>query len=256
MKQSKELKLAIKAAKAAGKILMKNFRSGVSAKNKSLHELVTPVDVESEKAIVSMLEKEFPDYGILAEESASKEKKSDSTWIIDPIDGTHNYFFGLPMFAVSIALQKRDKIQCGVIFLPALNELYYAERGKGAFMNGKRISVSKRPMEKAVVAISARIVASPKRLDFFKEFYPKIFSSRNFGSACFALANLAAGNIDAAINFNNKPWDFAAGWLLVEEAGGILTAFGGTPASLSNGAYIASSGVFHEFLARETEGLK
>lgn len=256
MRQSRELDVAIRAAKAAGKILMSNFRTGVKAKTKFAKELVTPIDLLSEKTIVSILEKEFPDYSFLAEEKGSRDSGSEFTWVIDPIDGTHNFFFGLPMFAVSIGLQKGNEMQCGVILLPVFDELYTAERGKGAFLNGKKIHVSKRPMEEAITNICGHVWTDYKKLDALKGLIPQVFNSRVLGSACFVLANIAAGNLDATVEFNDKPWDFAAGWLLVEEAGGKFTDFEGQKMSFDKGAYLASNGVFHEKLVKAMEALK
>lgn len=256
MKQSKELQAAIKAAKAAGKILMQNFNKGITASMKTPGELVTPIDLKSEKKIISILRSEFPDYGILSEEAGAMQKESDCRWIIDPLDGTHNFFFGLPMFGVSIALEKKGAIQCGAIILPALNELYTAEKGKGTFLNGKRIKVSRREMKDSAITICVHMFKDPKNIDLAKQIAPTVFSTRVLGSSNFALAMVAAGRIDATVELKEKPWDLAAGWLLVEEAGGRLTGLNGEEMSLEKIGYIASSGVFHDRLVEITGASK
>jgi len=245
---SKELETAIEAAKAAGKILLESYGKQISAERKFTKELVTPLDLQCEKNILSILQRDFPSYSVWSEENGSVEKDSDYCWIVDPLDGTHNFFFGLPIFGVSIALAKKGSIQCGVIWLPVLKELYTAEREKGSFLNGKKISVSKRPIKDAAVNFCERFFESDKRIQAFKQVAEMTLGLRHFGAASFALPALASGRIDAVLEFNEKPGDFAAGWLMIEEAGGKITTFDGKKMSLEKDSYIASSGVFHKKL--------
>lgn len=249
MKQSKELGVAIKAAKEAGKILMKNFGTGFTARKKSADEFVTEVDFASERRIISLLAEAFPDYPVLAEESGFSGKKGSCRWIVDPLDGTHNFFFGIPVFGVSIAFEKDGIIQCGVLALPFVGELYSAEKGKGAFLNGNPIKVSERTLNEARVNLCAGMWKRVNNFEKVKELTQNISSASVLGSSVFALVKLASGAIDATVEFNDKLWDFAAGWLLVEEAGGRLTAFDGSRMSFEKTRYIASNGVFHKQLA-------
>ncbi len=254
MRMSKELQVAVKAAEAAAQILRRDFNKAITPAKKSAKELVTKFDVESEKKIISILQKEFPDYSILAEESGSVQKESDFRWIIDPLDGTHNFVWGIPIFGVSIALEKAGVIQCGVIVLPLLEEVYTVERDKGAFLNGKRVAVSSRKMEEAAINICCHLWEEPERANLEKELSSMVFDTRVLGSSNFALAKVASGGIDATIEFHDRPSDFAAGWLLVEEAGGRLTTFEGEKMSFSEIKYIASSGVFHDKLVKVMGG--
>lgn len=247
---SKELEVAMKAAKAASKILLENFQKGISAKRKSIQELVTEADLKSEAKIIEILQKSFPDYAIWSEEAGDLEQKNDCRWIIDPLDGTHNFFCGIPIFGISIALAVEGKIQCGVIHLPVFNELYTVERGKGAFMNGKPITVSKRPMEDASINICEHFIKSGTGIEKLREIMSKILAPRRFGSAVFSFACIASGRIDAIIESEEKIGDFAAGWLLVEEAGGKITTLSGGKFSLDHSSYLASSGVFHKELIK------
>jgi len=256
MRQSKELKVAIRAAKAAGKILMKNYGKHVPARRKSAHELVTPVDIACEKKIISIIKRNFPTHKIWSEEIGSIKGKSDYRWIIDPLDGTHNFFLGLPLFGVSIALAKNGIIQCGVILMPVFKELFYTEKGKGAFLNGKRIHVSKRKLKDSAVNFCQHFHDSNKRMLALKSIAFNVLAVRRFGAATFNLSSLAAGRIDGLIEFQEKLGDFAAGWLLIEEAGGKFTTLGGKKFSLKHNSYIASSNVFHKRLVKAMEGVK
>jgi myo-inositol-1(or 4)-monophosphatase len=252
----KELDTAIEAVRGAGKILKQNFGQGTTARKKSAGELVTPVDIECEKKIVSILQRDFPDYNVWSEEMGAVENESDCRWVVDPLDGTHNFVFGIPVFGVSIALEKRGRVHCGAIFLPLLNELFTAERGKGAFLNGSRIRVSKRKMGDALVDLWPRFLESPSVMERFARISAGAFKVRLLASASSTLASIAAGRIDAALAFNSKQGDFAAGWLLVEEAGGKLTRVNGSKFSIRDSAYIASSGVFHKELVEIMGGEK
>lgn len=139
----------IKAAKEAGKVLMKNYGKIKNIKTKEKNSYVTNIDLESEKTIFSIIRKKFPEHNIISEESGSLNKKSEYTWYIDPLDGTHNYINNIPIFGVSIALAQNKIVKYGAICLPYFNEFYIAEKGKGAFLNGKRIKVSnKKKFEK------------------------------------------------------------------------------------------------------------
>jgi len=252
---SKELDAAVRAARAGSKVLVENFRKGLPAERKSPRELVTEADLKSESRIIGILQDSFPDYALWSEEAGDLRQEHDHRWIVDPLDGTHNFFFGLPIFGIAIALAVKGRIKCSAISLPAFNELYTAERGKGAFLNGRRIHVSKRPMENAAAILCEHFFDSPEGFKKFKELESKLFSIRRFGASVFSHGALASGYIDAIVEFREKIGDFAAGWLLVEEAGGKFTTISGDEFSLDNSSYIASSGVFHKQLVEIMEGL-
>jgi myo-inositol-1(or 4)-monophosphatase len=245
---SKELDVVVEAAKEAGKILLKNFGKPITAKYKTEIELVTEIDVECEKKILSILKRDFPDYSVWAEESGQENNDSDYRWIIDPLDGTHNYFYGLPLFGVSIALAKKDKSELGAILLPISNELFTVERGKGAFLNGKPIKVSKRQPSESLVNICSSLLYSKEGGEMLKGLKDFVFSTRALESAVIHLSGVACGRIDALIEGNEKLGDYGVGHLLVEEAGGRVSNFDGTDFSWGNPRYLASSGVFHDKL--------
>ncbi len=253
---SKELNVAIEAAREAGKILLKNFGNPITAKHKTAGELVTAIDIESEKKILSILQRDFPDYSVWAEESGQEDNESDYRWIIDPLDGTHNYFFGLPLFGVSIALAKKGKSELGAILLPVFNELFTVERGRGAFLNGKPIRVSKRQASESVVNICSSLLRLENSVELLNRVKALVFNTRFFGSAVFQLSGIACGRIDAVIEGNEKLGDYAVGHLLVEEAGGKVSNFDGGPFTLRGPSYLASSGVFHDELVEIMRGMK
>lgn len=250
MTKSKELRVAIEAARAGGKILMNNFEKQVTAKHKSARELVTAVDIESENKILSILKRDFPDYSVWAEESGQEDNESDYRWIIDPLDGTHNYFFGIPLFGVSIALAKDGKSELGAILLPVFNELFTVERGKGAFLNGKPINVSKRQASESVVNICSSLLQLENKVELLNKVKDLVFNTRFLGSAVVQLSGIACGRIDALIEGNEKLGDYAVGHLLVEEAGGKVSKFDGSSFIPGAPSYLASSGVFHDELVK------
>ncbi len=230
MRQSKELKVAIKAAKAAGRIIMNHYGNlhYVRLKSPTLG-IVTEADIQSQKKIKKVILKSFPKAKFFAEED-KVHRARDKAWLVDPIDGTHNFYRGFPLFAVSIALVKQRKPVLGVIYMPITKELFYAEKGKGAFLDGKRIHVSKiREPQEAMfdMAISNRHGLRKKHSHDFKRLLSIMGYIRVSGSAATRLAFIAAGRVDAYIEFGMWPWDWAAGAVLVQEAGGKVTNFEG-----------------------------
>lgn len=207
-----------------GEFQLENFEElHVIETKANINDLVTEIDKESERRITEFIEENFPEHSILAEEGTEKEKSSEYKWIIDPLDGTVNYAHGFPIFAISMALQKNGEFLFGAIFAPKLDELFWAEKGKGAYLNQRRIHVSDcDSLDKALLATGFPYVRNGPydNLQFFNHFYQITRGLRRPGSAAFDLACVAAGRLDGFWEFNLKPWDVAAAVGIVAEAGG------------------------------------
>ena len=229
------LNVAIKAARAAGSIINRAALDveAVRISQKQVNDFVTEVDHASEAAIIETLLTAYPDHGILAEESGSEHGNphADHIWIIDPLDGTTNFIHGFPIYCVSIALQVRGRIEQAVIFDPSRNDLFTATRGRGAFLNDRRIRVSKRTQLKECL-ISTGFPFRPgdnfnNYLLMMGDVMQKTAGLRRPGSAALDLAYVAAGFTEAFFETGLSPWDVAAGSLLVTEAGGLVGNFTG-----------------------------
>lgn len=225
---SKRKQIAIRAAQEVGRILLNNFGRKISIKSKGDRDLVTNIDKKAEKTILKLIRNNFPTDGILSEESPYSPSSSGYKWIIDPIDGTHNFIHNIPIFGTSIAVEFKDKVVLGLIYMPCTNELYIAQKGKGAYRNGKKIFVSKRKLKEATLIYDSSIrFHKNEMLKSLGELLERAFNVRMFGSTVRGLTYVAEGKVEAEIEFNDKVWDFAAGLLLVEEAGGKSTDFRG-----------------------------
>ncbi|NQT06263.1 MAG: inositol monophosphatase [Candidatus Omnitrophica bacterium] len=248
---SEFLNVAVKAAKAAGKIHLKYFDKDLKTKSKGRSfDLVTVADTETEKRIVSEIRSFFPDHNFLGEEDTYKKTGSKYTWIIDPLDGTNNFAHHVPIFCVSIALAKGDEVILGVIYDVTRNELFHTEKGKGAFLNKKRISVSSAENLRKAILITGfyydRGDEMVMTLDTVKRFLElQVMGIRRFGAAALDLCNIACGRASGFWEFLLNPWDFAAGKLLVEEAGGRVTGPKGEDIGLKPSFLIASNGKIH-----------
>ena len=247
------LNVAVEAAREGGKFLKKNLGKVRSIERKGGQEknLVTEIDKGSEELIIKLIRKHFPAHDILAEESgARKGAASEYRWIIDPLDGTTNYTHAFPVFCVSIGLEWKGKLLCGVIYDPNTNELFTAERGKGAFLNGKRIGVSKTPTLQNSLLVTGfpyNIAENPHHaIERFVSFLMKSQAVRRMGSAALDLAYVACGRFDGFWEVALQPWDMAAGVLLVEEAGGLVTDFSGGSMDIYKGALLSSNGKIHD----------
>ena len=220
----KELYKVLDFIKEIGDFQLENFEKiHVIETKSSIHDLVTDIDKESERRITEFLEEVFPEHSILAEEGTRKDKQSEYMWIIDPLDGTVNYAHGFPIFAISMALHKNDEFVFGAVYLPKLDELFWAEKGKGAYLNQRRIHVSDcESLEKALLATGFPYVRSGPydNLQFFDHFYHITRGLRRPGSAAFDMACVAAGSVVGFWEFNLKPWDVAAAAGIIIEAGG------------------------------------
>ncbi|MCG8570216.1 MAG: inositol monophosphatase [Spirochaetes bacterium] len=192
-------------------------------------DLVTEADKKSEEIILSFIKKKFPDHSILAEESGQNNQVSDYLWAIDPLDGTINYAKGIPIFSISIALQYKGATILGIVYAPFLNQMFETIKGKGAYLNGHKISVSKvTSLEKSVLATGFpydRATSSLNNTDYAAHLIPRLSGIRRMGSAAYDLASVAAGHLDGYWEMCLNLWDAAAGMLLVEEAGGEFIHF-------------------------------
>jgi myo-inositol-1(or 4)-monophosphatase len=245
------LATAIEAVTRAGEIQMAFIDSGFTISKKGAIDLVTEADVAVETMFRKLIAERFPDHTILAEEFGqdNETRHASHCWVFDPIDGTNNYAHGLPIFCSSLALEIDGQGVVGAIFDPTRKELFVAERGGGAFLNGQRIEVSGAStlVESMLVTgfpydIHKRI---PEIVGLFGEFVGKARAVRRLGSAALDLCYVAAGRMDAYREQDLKPWDIAAGAEIVEEAGGKVTDFSGTPFSSRRHQLLATNGKIH-----------
>jgi len=241
----------IKAIKTAGEVVNKHRKNVKEISMKSYKDFVTNVDLESEKTIVGLIREKFPDHIIHSEEMGTEEKKSEYMWIIDPLDGTHNYMFNIPFFGISIALARNKEIIMGAIYLPAFDELFFAEKGKGAFLNGKPIkAASQENLIESLILYDNQFHKHEDMLPNYVKIVDKAFTTRIMGSAVCDLCSVARGYANARIFHKPKLCDFAAGALIVEEAGGKATDFWGNPWNIETKNLIASNGKIHDELLK------
>lgn len=243
---SKQLDIAIEAAKEAGAFLRQHFENtdALQVNEASQHDIKLELDVRSQTLITKILLGAFPEHALYGEEGLAGKQDSPWQWIVDPIDGTVNYFYGLPHFCVSIALRHEGETQLGVIFDPMTQELWTTERGKGTHLNGRPLSVSDREkLEEAVITVGFSKTAAAMRqgLDRFQQLATSVRKVRIMGSAALGLAYVATGRLDAYIEGYINLWDIAAGVLMIEEAGGkvILENLDNSPDKFS---IVASNG--------------
>ena len=241
------LNIAISAARLAGDIIIRHMdqldRIKVTAKNGA--DYFSEVDIKAEQAIINTIHKAYPDHGIKAEESGIQNETSDFIWIIDPLDGTTNYLHSFPFFSVSIALQVKGRIEHGVIYDPLRHECFSASRGRGARLNDRRLRVSKQTQLSGALlgtGFSFRNAELASRyMPTFESLIGKCAGVRRTGSAALDLAYVASGRLDGFWEFGLKPWDIAAGSLLIQEAGGLISDLQGGEDYLNNGDVIAGT---------------
>lgn len=251
------LETAIQAAQKAGTILLENYgklkKEHVSLKG--ARDFVTEIDKKSEKEILHIIQSKFPEHSILAEESGKQENKSPYQWVIDPLDGTVNFIHEFPIFCISIALEHNGMKQVGVIYDPLRDELFTAEKGKGAFLNGQRISVTQnRNLQDAILATGFPFRIHDRLdnyLQMFKSIFQKVAGIRRGGSAAIDLAYTACGRFDGFWEMGLSPWDIAAGLLIIEEAGGKTSGFNGQPETVATGDIICGPPEIHKQLSEE-----
>ena len=242
------LNIAVRAARSAGNIIARacGQLDMVQSIQKGTNDFVTNVDKEAEQAIVNILRKSYPDHDIIAEEGGEyTNNNSDYQWVIDPLDGTTNFIKGIPHFAVSIALRYRGKLDQAVIFDPLRGEVFTASRGGGAQLNGRRIRVTSLPDLGGSVLATGFPFKNKHHLDAytetFKTFFTEAADIRRTGSAALDLAYVAAGRFDGFWEIGLKPWDIAAGELIVREAGGLVSDFVGGNNQMKSGNIVAAS---------------
>ena len=241
------LNIAVKAARRAGAIINRVSQDigTLTIKSKNFNDFVSEVDVAAERAIIDTLKDAYPTHGFLGEESGSTSNESDFIWIIDPLDGTTNFLHGFPQYCVSIALQHKGEITQAVIYEPNRNDLYTATKGRGAFLNDKRIRVSKCDKLQESLIGTGFPFRDFKYLDtylsMFKSMLQKTSGIRRPGSAALDLAYVANGSLDGFWEIGLSPWDIAAGGLLVREAGGIISNLNGKDGWLQSGNVLAAS---------------
>jgi myo-inositol-1(or 4)-monophosphatase len=247
MKRIREV--ALRAAKKAGQILKKGLEGKVTISYKGDLNLVTNIDNLSEETVVALVNKHFPDHQILAEEGHDRTAPSPFRWIIDPLDGTTNYSHRFPFFCVSIAVEVRGRVHLGVVFDPLRNELFFAERGKGAFLNKKPIRVSSVTClgkSLLVTGFAYDIRTDPiNNFNHFINFSMRARGVRRTGSAALDLCYVASGRFDGFWELKLHAWDTAAGSLILTEAGGKLSDFSGKPYSIYDPELLASNGKIH-----------
>ena len=242
------LNIAVRSARAAGNVIVRAFEQDdkIEVELKGTNDFVTNIDILAEQTIVDSIQKSYPSHSIIGEECGLIEGTDpDFQWIIDPIDGTTNFVKGIPHFAVSIALKVKGKLDQAVIYDPIRGELFTASRGKGAQLNGFRIRV-KQSKELTGAILATGFPFKQKQhmnayLDMFKALFLKTADMRRAGSAALDLAYVAAGRVDGFFEIGLKPWDTAAGELLVIEAGGLVTDFTGGHNHANSGNIVASS---------------
>jgi myo-inositol-1(or 4)-monophosphatase len=244
------LRVAIDAARETGELLLDRRGRIRSVEAKDDRSLVTDVDREAEALIRRRISAAFPSHGILGEEDGGSCAGADTVWVIDPLDGTHNYIRGIPLLGVSIGVIRGGAFVAGVIDIPAEGRRYAAEHGGGAFMNGERIAVSNRadPAAWSVGLDSELRTDFPGKARVLEALGQAVFNVRMLGSSARSLALVAEGSLDGLVEFFDNPWDFAAGVAIVEEAGGRISTFDGRALPCAASAYVAGGVDAHRWL--------
>jgi len=251
-------RVALKAVKEGGAILMKYFGKIKSIDYKGEINLVTEADQRSEEVILSIIKDSYPNHRILAEETGESGNSSSFKWIIDPLDGTTNYAHGYPCFCVSLAIEYEEEVIYGAVYDPVKDELFTAEKGKGAFINGKAIKTSStKQLDQSLLCTGfpydVRDDMDSNILNF-RTFLMKAQAVRRDGSAALDLCHTAAGRFDGFWEQKLFPWDVAAGGLLVTEAGGKLSNFKGENFSIYDNEIVASNGIIHDQMVEALNG--
>ncbi|HOL71376.1 MAG TPA: inositol monophosphatase family protein [Bryobacteraceae bacterium] len=242
------LETAMEIAREAGALLANYFERRIGYQLKGEYDLVTEADRASEKLVVERLHSHFPSHSVVAEEGTGQQRCSEFCWYVDPLDGTTNFAHGFPAFNVTLALEQAGELVAGCIFDPIRQEMFAAERGSGAYLNHRRIRVSK--VDKLEETLVATGFPSRKRhanlnIHFYYQMAMFTHGVRRAGSAALDLAYVACGRLDAFWEFNLNPWDVAAGILLIREAGGTVTDMRGGPAKLRGEHILADNGLVH-----------
>ena len=241
------LNIAVRAARRAGAIINRAALDGsaLEVKSKRVNDFVTKIDQAAEEAIIGIVRNAYPDHAFLAEESGRTEGAAEYTWLIDPIDGTTNFIHGFPQYCVSIGVQHRGALAHGVVYDPVKNELFTASKGRGAFLNDRRIRVSKCLRLEGALVGTGFPFKELGRLDLylsqFRKLLEKTAGVRRAGAAALDLAYVACGRLDGFWELGLSPWDMAAGALLIQEAGGLVGDLAGEQDFLESGDICAAT---------------
>src|SRR4030043_647290 len=252
------LDTALKAARLAGEVILDNLGK-ISKKDitlKRASDFVTSVDKKSERVIIDTIKENFPDHLFLAEESLKECGKEAYRWIIDPLDGTTNYIHGYPVFSTSIALEYKGEIFLGVTLAPLKGALFVSEKGRGAFLNDEQVEVSDVNLKESLITTGfpfRKKEMTDSYLKLFKNIFFKVSDLRRAGSAALDLAYLACGRGDGFFELGLRPWDIAAGSLLIKEAGGTCTRFWGGTKNLLTGKIISGNTAVHKEILKEVK---
>lgn len=229
--------------KEVGSFIISRFNGSLIIREKKEKSLVTDVDLLAEQLLIEQLRSLIPDASFIAEESGNSGSDSEYAWVIDPIDGTTNFIHGLPYFCISVALTHHDVPIWGAVYAPLTREFMYAYTNGGAFLNGRRVSVSSPTLGQSMIVIGlpyAKEQPFVDLLDRFKRVAPKTYALRHFGAAALDTAYVACGKLDGIFLANLAWWDIAAGIILIQEAGGIVTDFTGKPITKRYDSFIAA----------------
>jgi myo-inositol-1(or 4)-monophosphatase len=244
------VEVAVEAAKLGGDVLKQSYGQVKKIEYKGEINIVTEADKRSEEVIVDLLTTRFPKHSILGEEGTDMERPSEFKWVIDPLDGTTNYAHDYPIFCVSVALEKGGEVIVGAVYQPIFDELFVAERGNGAYLNGRKIQVSRVDKLKQSLLSTGfpyDVLADPRQaMRYFAAFVDTAQAVRRDGAAALDLCYVAMGRFDGFWEVRLKPWDTAAGVLIITEAGGTVTDFQGSPHSIYKDEVMASNGLIHE----------
>lgn len=249
------LNTAIELAKEAGRVQLEHLGKVKNIEYKGSINIVTEVDKLCEKLIVDTIQKKYPTHDILAEEGSGQRSNSDWRWIIDPIDGTTNFAHTYPLFACTMALEHKGEIVMGVVYEPNRDELFVAEKGSGATLNGVKLKVSQENVLKKSLlctgfAYNVNEEEQFNNIDNFKNFMMSARAIRRDGVASTDLCYVACGRFEGFWEFYLKPWDIAAGTLIINEAGGSVTMFDGSPINIYGDEILASNGHIHDDMVR------
>ena len=259
---NKELQIAIKIVKQTNNLLYKHFqRTGIhKIKFKKDAEIVTSIDLLSNRQITSQLLKNFPTYDIISEEAKKINNPDSKAWYVDPLDGTTNFAYGFPEFATCLGLENKNEILAGIIGLPMMKEIYYAEKNKGAWCDNQKIKVSRVNKIKDSMFLICR-GHSPAGRQRFRKFFNELTTKdvghfRQFSCAGIELAAVASGHAEACIMANVHPWDVIAGVRIILEAGGQVSNWQGRPWQINDQTLIASNGLIHKEIIKLTKNIK
>lgn len=248
------LEFAIRCVKESGRIQRRYLGKKIGIHHKGVIDLVTDVDMACQETIIGMINKAFPGNDIISEEKKNYFESDGNRWIIDPLDGTTNYAHSYPFFCTSIAYEEGGTVTAGAVYNPIFKELFYARKGQGAYFNGKMIRVSKIGVLKQALLSTGfpydLHTSKNNNIDNFISFIYEAQAIRRDGSAALNLCYLACGRFDGFWEIKLQPWDIAAGSLIVEEAGGVLTDFQGGRFTIHSDEIIASNGLIHDDMLR------